>query len=158
MNIQPTTLKNIPTIITQILSDMEDCIHEQEIIVLEEREAMQTFNAGALTALVERRARSQSTLSELEHQCQVLCAQIQHIPNKDKRMALIIDHFAPENADMLQTMRIDLVRRMQTLERDHVENHIRLRAAWNVTTNILQHIGAIEAPSTYNTYTTQAAR
>ncbi len=149
----------MPTIITQILSDMESCIHEQEIIVVEEREAMQTFNAEALTSLVERRARSQSALSELEHQCQVfLCAHIQHIPDKEKRMALIIDHFAPKNADVLQTMRIDLVRRMQALERDHIENHIRLRAAWNVTTNILQHIGAIEVPSTYNTYSAQAAR
>ncbi len=148
----------MPAIITQILSDMENCIHEQEVIVIEEREAMQTFNAEALTSLVERRARSQSALNELEHQCQVLCAHIQHISDKEKRMAFIIDHFAPKNADVLQTMRIDLVRRMQTLEHDHVENHIRLRAAWNVTTNILQHIGAIEAPSTYSTYTAQAAR
>jgi len=141
--------KDISNVITHILSDMDNCISEQETIVAEERDAMHTFDALALTALVERRARSQSKLNELESQCYLLCNQVQNIPEKDKRMAFMIEHFTGHHADELQDIRIALVRRMQALESDHVENHVRLRAAWNVTTHILQHIGIIETQSTY---------
>lgn len=136
---------------------MVHCVQEQESIIFEEREAMQTFDAHALAALVERRARSQSVLHELESQCHVLCKQM-NIPNTAQPMAYMIEHFAPQQADELQNMRIELVRRMQILERDHLENHVRLRAAWNVTTNILQHIGAVEKQSTYQNFATQGCR
>ncbi len=148
----------ISNTIQHILTRMEACITEQESIILEEREALQTFDAATLTSLVERRARSQSTLNELEHQCQKLCSKVQHIQNKNQRMSYFIDHFAPEHADTLQSKRIELVRRMQTLEQAHIENHIRLRAAWNVTTSILQHVGAIEAKPTYGNPATQGSR
>jgi len=154
---QHVTTENIAAILAQILSKMEGCISEQEAIILEEREAMQTFDANALTGLVARRERSQSMLSELEHQCQVLCSKVK-LPNHAQHMSLLIDNFAQEQADALQNTRIELLRRMQALERDHVENHIRLRAAWNVTTNILTHIGAIEAKTTYTNPAYQAAR
>lgn len=150
----------MPELIHRILHNMDDCIAEQESIVMEEREAMKVFDATALAELVERRARSQSTLHELESQCHMLCNHLAHILGTDKKMSYIIDHYATSDADYLQSMRIELVRRMQSLERDHVENHIRLRAAWNVTTNILQQVGAIEVKSTYQntSYAQQGAR
>jgi len=154
---QHVTTENISAILAQILSKMEGCISEQEVIIAEEREAMQTFDAHALTDLVERRARSQSMLSELEHQCQGLCSKV-NLPDHEQHMSLLIDNFAQEQTDALQNTRIELVRRMQALERDHVENHIRLRAAWNVTTNILTHIGAIEPQTTYANPAFQASR
>ncbi len=143
--------------IKTLLHAMADCVQEQEHIVFEERRAMQSFDAHALTSLLERRARSQSMLNELENQCRTLAQQLD-IPETDQPMAYIIEHFTPEHTDELQNLRIELVRRMQALERDHLENHIRLRAAWNVTTNILQHIGAIETKPTYQSYAVQAAR
>jgi len=141
--------KDLSTVIHSILTEMDDCICEQENIIIEEREAMHTFDALALTALVERRARSQSKLNELESQCYLLCDQVGHTTDKNNRMAYIIEHFTVSQTDELQDKRINLVRRMQALESDHIENHIRLRAAWNVTTSILQHIGVIETKSTY---------
>jgi len=154
--VKPMNL-SVPQKIASLLHAMMDCVQEQEAIILEEREAMQTFDADVLATLVERRARSQSVLDELESQCHILCKQI-NIPNTQQPMAYMIEHFAPHQADELQDTRIELVRRMQVLERDHLENHVRLRAAWNVTTNILQHIGAIEMKPTYNSYASQASR
>ena len=152
---------SIPNALSQtiktLLHAMVDCVQEQETIIFEEREAMQNFDAEALTALLERRARSQSMLHELESQCHVLAQQLD-IPTTNQPMAYIIEHFASEYVDELQNIRIELLRRMQALERDHLENHVRLRAAWNVTTNILQHIGAVEAQPTYQSYATQAVR
>lgn len=156
----PTSSQPMPEVIHQILYRMDTCITEQESIIDEEREAMKVFDAAALASLVERRARSQSTLDELESQCHMLCHHAPNIPDTDKKMSYIIENYAAADADHLQNSRIELVRRMQTLERDHIENHIRLRAAWNVTTNILQQIGAIEVQTTYQntSYAQQAAR
>lgn len=149
------TTHNLPQVLHDILHDMETCVSEQEDIILEEREAMRIFDAQTLTALVERRARSQSTLDELESRCQ----RIAGLSKPNQKMEQLIDHYAHQNADQLHDIRIGLVRRMQTLEHDHVENHIRLRAAWNVTTSILQQIGAVESNQTYanTSYASQQA-
>jgi Mg2+ and Co2+ transporter CorA len=147
-------ISKMPTMIRQILHDMNTCITEQENIILEERDAMKVFNATALTELVERRARTQSILDELESRCQRLMG----LSNTQHTMEYLIDAYADDEADMLQNLRIELMRRMQTLEKDHIENHLRLRAAWNVTTSILQHIGAVDVPQTYQkNYATQQA-
>lgn len=147
-------ISQMPNILQQILQDMDICITEQEHIILEERDAMKVFNAEALTELVERRARTQSVLDELESRCQRLMG----LSNSQHTMEYLIDAYATDDADMLQNMRIELMRRMQTLENDHIENHLRLRAAWNVTTSILQHIGAVDVPQTYQkSYATQQA-
>ncbi|MDX8382680.1 MAG: hypothetical protein R8M45_01285 [Ghiorsea sp.] len=147
---------NMPKILLAMLSDMEACVTDQESIIVEEREAMRVFNGDELAVLVDRRARSQSELGELESRCRRL-VKTGREDGEDTRLEWVIETYAPDHADSLQSKRIELVRRMQTLERNHVENHIRLRAAWNVTTNILQQIGAIEPPTTYqnSTYTTQ---
>ncbi len=139
-----------------ILQEMEACISEQESIILEERAAMKIFNAAALTELVERRARTQSVLNELESRCKRMLTS----SDNESRMEQLINRCAPDNADNLQSIRIDLARRMQSLEQSYVENHIRLRAAWNVTTNILQHVGAIEVKPTYanTSYAQQAPK
>jgi hypothetical protein len=117
---------------------------------------MKVFDAEALSELVERRARSQSTLHELESRCQRMMS----LSDSNLTMEHLIDNYAAENADVLQGMRIELMRRMQILEKDHVENHLRLRAAWSVTTSILQHVGVIEVPQTYQNraYAQQASR
>jgi len=147
-------ISQMPNILKKILQDMDSCITEQEHIILEERDAMKVFNATALTELVERRARTQSILDELESRCQRLMG----LSNTHHTMEYLIDAYATDDADMLQNMRVELMRRMQTLEKDHIENHLRLRAAWNVTTSILQHIGAVDVPQTYqNNYAAQQA-
>ena len=147
-------ISQMPNILQQILQDMDTCITEQEYIIIEERDAMKVFNATALTELVERRARTQSILDELESRCQRLMG----LNNSHHTMEYLIDAYATDDADMLHNMRVELMRRMQTLEKDHIENHLRLRAAWNVTTSILQHIGAVDVPQTYqNNYAAQQA-
>jgi len=139
----------------KVFQDLDVCIAEQEAIIVEERAAMKAFDAEQLTALVERRARCQSMQGELEGRCSRLI----NMSDTPQKMEYFIDRYAANYADDLQSMRIDLIRRMQILERDQKENHIRLRAAWNVTTSILQSIGAIEVNQTYpNTgYTRQAS-
>ncbi|MDX8387691.1 MAG: hypothetical protein R8M46_04035 [Ghiorsea sp.] len=148
--------QNMPQVLHAILQDMDICISEQESIIFEEREAMKVFNAEVLSELVERRARSQSTLNELESRCQRMMS----LSDSCQTMEQLIDSYAADHADELQSMRIELMRRMQILEKDHVENHLRLRAAWNVTTSILQQVGVIEVPQTYRntSYTQQATR
>lgn len=132
--------------IVQLLGDMDQCISEQENIIHEEREAMRLFDAEALTNLLERRVRAESTLRELESRSRRMGGELS--------LEQLIDTHAPNQADILQSNRIDLFRRLQTLEKEYVENHIRLRAAWNVTTSILENIGVIETRQTYqNTYT-----
>ena len=143
-------------ILLEVLHEMDTCVSEQESIILEEREAMKIFDAQALTALIERRARAQSILNEVESKCR----RMMNPSMNQNKMEDLIDMYAGDSADELHSLRIDLFRRMQMLERDHVENHIRLRAAWNVTTSILQQIGAVEANPTYqnNTYARQAGK
>jgi len=148
---------NIPKVLHEILLSMECCVTEQESIIQEEREAMKIFDGVQLAELVERRARSQSELAELESRCRRLVDN----NGEEARLETVIEAHAADQADSLQSKRIGLVRRMQALERNHVENHIRLRAAWNVTTSILQQIGAVEPASTYPNATyapRQAAR
>ena len=140
-----TEANQFPDMIRSILQDMDACISAQERIIIEERDAMKVFDAEALAELVERRARIQSIFHELESRCQRLLG----LSDRRHTMEYLIDHYASDDADMLQTMRVDLMRRMQVLEEEQTENHLRLRAAWNVTTGILQHIGVAEMPQTY---------
>ena len=150
------TTQATPAVLRAILQDMDSCIAEQEAIIIEERVAMKVFDADILAELVERRARSQSMLNELESRCQ----RMMNLSAASQTMEQLIDSYASAQADSLQGKRIELMRRMQVLEKDHVENHLRLRAAWNVTTSILQQVGVIEVPQTYQntTYTQQASR
>lgn len=137
-----------------LLADMETVVSTQESIVIEEREAMKVFDGERLAELVECRARSQSEFDELESRCK----RLSQICNGENKLAHVIEQYAPDLADDLQSTRIDLVRRMQCLANDHAENHVRLRAAWNVTTSILQQVGVIEIKHTYqNTHATQQA-
>jgi len=138
-----------PTIgeeLAHILADMDSCVHAQEDIIIEERAAMKIFDGFQLAILVERRARCQSELTELESRCQRLIIR----GEVGEKLADLIDRYAGHDVDDLQSQRVELARRMQQLEQQHVENHIRLRAAWNVTTSILQQVGVVEAQTTYS--------
>jgi len=145
---------DIGYVLQQLLQDMETSVQAQEAIIIEEREAMKIFDGDKLTDLIERRARCHSEFHELSSRCKRLI----HQCNNEEKLEQVIDLYAPALADDLHSMRIDLVRRMQRLADDQLDNHVRLRAAWNVTTSILQQVGAIEMKQTYqNTYATQQA-
>ncbi len=137
--------QDVSKTIYHILQDMDACITEQENILAQELDAIKVFDAEALTSLVEQRAKSQSVFHELESRCQRLLG----LGDDRQSMESLIDTHAHDDADMLQTMRVDLMRRMQALETTYQNNHLRLHAAWHVTTSILQQIGALKTPQTY---------
>ncbi|MDQ6989855.1 MAG: hypothetical protein Q9M19_08225, partial [Mariprofundaceae bacterium] len=115
--------ESISNILHQVLHDMDACVTAQERIIMEERAAMKVFDGNKLAALVEQRARCQSELGELESVCQRLIL----LADVGDKFEALIDTYAADDADALQSQRIELSRRMQHLEQEHIENHIRLR-------------------------------
>lgn len=153
MQSMPTSnqANDIANVLAQLLYDMQASVTAQEAIIIEERQAMKIFDGNKLSELMNRRARCHSEFQELSSRCKRLTTTC----NNEEKLEQVIDLYAPALADDLHSIRIDLVRRMQRLTDDQLDNHVRLRAAWNVTTSILQQVGAIEIKQTYaNTYAT----
>jgi len=130
-----------------LLKNMDACARNVEQITEHEREAARNFNAEDLMQLSELRSQSHQALMEMERQCRKLLAQY-NVP-EDMPLRVFIDLFATRHAHELQALRRTLYTRMMHINEVSEESRIHLKAAFDVTIGVLQHIGAVEPKQTY---------
>jgi len=134
-----------------LLRNMDDCVRNIERIAEQERLAARRFDGETLGRLIELRAQSHAALSDMERQCRDLLAL--HGAGSDLPLAAFIElciapRFAAE-ASELQTLRRALHARMAHAQSESDEAHVHLKAAFEVSRDMLQHIGMLESPTTY---------
>jgi len=135
-----------------LLSNMDACARNIEQITERERDAARHFDAESLTQLSVLRSQSHQVLMDMEGQCRELLAQY-HVP-EDMPLSVFIDlfstdHMYAERANKLQALRRSLYARMMRIDKASEESRIHLKAAFDVTIGVLQHIGAVEPQQTY---------
>jgi len=130
-----------------ILSRMEQCTRILEGIVGRERQAVRQFDGETLMQLIDLRANCHREMSDLEQQCRALMA------NVDLPAGLGLEGFielvAGIDADHFQSLRRQLYERMAHVGQESEENRVRMRAAFDVTTHLLQELGAVEKRQSY---------
>jgi len=143
-----TTPCHISEQLQTLFQQMQQVAEHMQTIIEDEQQALQHFNAEELTELLERRTRSQSTLAELESQCQRLLQA--HNAPRDMRLEDFINQYVQGDHASLQAQRLQLSEYLQRIQDMLENNRIRLHAAWRVTSHVLQEIGALPKPESYS--------
>jgi len=125
-----------------ILERMDTCSCKLEDIVVREQEAIQRFDTTTLKKLADARHACHQELQELETQCRGL------VPRGMSLEACIDTLLQPDTAQ-LQALRRTLHQRLALLHRASEDNRLRLRAAYDVTSGVLQNMGVLETRNTY---------
>lgn len=131
----------------QLLQGMDVVSRRLEEVVLCEQQAVRRFDAEALVQLADVRRECHQELTVLEAQCRELMRQA-GMPDELSLEAFIDLHLA-DAAPQLQAIRRKLYQRMAKLTEANEEHRIRLRAAYEVTSNVLQGVGLLEKKTTY---------
>ncbi len=131
-----------------LLEQMNICAKELELITEEEYKAIRALDADQIIAQTDRRALAHQALAQLEQQCRDLLRQ--HHISDDISLEVIIDMNAGERSEDLQSLRRNLYERMVRVDQRSQENHMRMHAAYNVSTNILQQLGLSQPEQTYS--------
>jgi len=131
----------------QLLQRMDVISRELERVVMHEREAVNRFDGEALIELVEIRRNCHQELTTLEEQCRDLMRRAE-VPDA-LSLEAFIDLYLADEAPALQAIRRKLYERMVKLEMANQEQSIRLHAAYEVTSGVLQQMGVLEARNTY---------
>jgi len=130
-----------------LLGKMDACARELELVTTREQDAIRMLDSEQIIALTDRRIVIHQCLSRLEQDGRNLLARA-NVP-ADMSMEILIDLFAGKQADEFQSLRRNLYERMIQVDRQSQENSLRLRAAYNVSTTILQHLGLVQKEQTY---------
>ena len=129
-----------------LLQEMDRCAATLEEILVMEQEAVRRFDGEALLDLCDLRAGCRAKLAELEEACRRVLRE----NGVDESTPLSEFLAASEEADEeLRALRRHLYHRMVNLERRMEEGQIRIKAAADVTANLLRGIGLIQTPQTY---------
>lgn len=131
----------------QLLHSMDVISRKLEEVVVCEQEAVHRFDADALVQLVEIRSNCHQQLTALEARCRDLMRQAD-MP-EDLGLEAFIDLHLTDVAPQLQAIRRKLYQRMAKLAETNEDQRIRLRAAYEVTSNVLHQIGILETKGTY---------
>ena len=86
-------------------------------------------------------------LEQLEQQCRNLFSETQL--SGQVTLSAVIDMYAGIDASEFQALRRNLYERIVKVNRQSQENRMRLHAAYNVSTTILQSLGLSAAEQTY---------
>jgi len=132
----------------ELLERMGECADALEDIVVKEQEAARFFDGDALMVLMDRRVQAYNELAELEEICKTLITS-ETTPEKMTLEAFIDCYTGGMDKASFQSLRRELYERLLRVERGNAENRIRLHAAYDVTTNVLVHVGATEKKQTY---------
>ncbi|MES0371900.1 MAG: flagellar export chaperone FlgN [Mariprofundaceae bacterium] len=131
----------------ELLERMSLSANTLEEIIVQEREAARQFDGDALLALMDKRVEAYSKLTELEEKCKALL--ITTGASENMTLEALIDLYAGTDKLRFQSLRRELYERMLRVEKGNTENRIRLHAAYDVTTNVLLNVGALEKKQTY---------
>jgi len=143
-HLSPTTLQQLQ----QLLEKMNLFAQELETVGQQESEAIRTLNSEQVLQLTDRRIAAHQQLGLLERDCRKLLGE-QAIPD-ELTLESVIDMYAGAQASEFQALRRNLYERMLRVDKGSQENRMRMLAAYNVSTNILQQLGLISSEQTYN--------
>ncbi|MDQ6951131.1 MAG: flagellar export chaperone FlgN [Mariprofundales bacterium] len=129
------------------LGEMDRCASTLEEIMMMEQEATRRFDGEALLDLCDLRASCREKMAELEGSCR----RVLHENGVDD--AVPLSEFIASSHDVdddLRALRRNLYHRMLHLQQEMQDGQLRLKAAADVTTNLLRSIGLIQTPQTYH--------
>jgi len=139
-----TTLQQLQ----QLLEQMNIFAQELEAVGQQEVEAIRNLNSGQVMQLTDRRIAAHQQLALLEKQCRTLLAE-QGIA-QEMTLEMVINTYTGERTADFQALRRNLYERMLRVDKSSQENRMRLLAAYNVSTSILQELGLVNREQTYN--------
>lgn len=130
-----------------LLEQMDVCAQELETITKSEYEAIRSLDADQLMYVGNKRIMAHQSLVQLEQQSRQLLNEYQ-IP-RQQSLSSVIDMYAGEQTTSFQALRKNLYERMLRVDQKTQENRMRLYAAYNVSTTILQSLGLTQTEQTY---------
>jgi len=128
------------------LGEMDRCASTLEEIMMMEQEATRRFDGEALLDLCDLRASCRAKMGELEGACRRV------LRENGVKDSVSLSEFLASNHDVdeeLRALRRNLYHRMLNLQQEMQDGQLRLKAAADVTTNLLRNIGLIQTPQTY---------
>jgi len=136
------------TELKEMLEQMDVCASRLESLLADEQEAARRFDGDALVEVMKARVEAYAELAELEAALKALMRS-SGVP-EEMTLEAFIDLNADAETHQLQSLRRELYDHLMKVERDSDENRIRLRAAADVTSFVLQKVGIIEEQQTYS--------
>jgi len=130
-----------------LLEQMDTYAQELEILTRSEYEAIRSLDAEQILLLGEQRIIAHQCLAQLEMQSRQLLAE--HHISDQPGLSSVIDMVADEQGEALQSLRRNLFERILRVDQKTQENRMRLHAAYNVSTTILQSLGLTQVEQTY---------
>jgi len=130
-----------------LLQRMDATCRKLEDVVLEEQKAIHLFDTATLIRLTDIRHACHQELQDMEAACRDIIRQ-HGIPD-ELSLGSFIDIYLQDGNQGLQALRCSLYQRLSNLNRSNEENRLRLQAACDVTSGILQNAGLQEIKNTY---------
>ncbi|WP_231368624.1 flagellar export chaperone FlgN [Mariprofundus ferrooxydans] len=140
----PHTMSELHTLLTK----MDACARELEVVTNAEHDAIRMLDGDQIMALTDRRITVHQCLATLEQDGRTLRIRA-GIPD-DMTLEVLIDVFAGNQAGEFQALRRNLYDRMIHIDQQSQENSMRLRAAYNVSSTLLQHLGLVQQKQVYD--------
>jgi len=130
-----------------VLEKMNVCACELEKISQAEYEAIRLLDADKIMQMSDHRITAHQCLDQLEKECRELlrCYDI----SAELSLSVVIDMYAGDQAASFQALRRNLYDRMLKVDQHSQENRLRLHAAYNVSSSILQGLGLSTSEQTY---------
>jgi len=132
----------------QLLEQMDACAQELESITQSEYEAIRSLDAEQLMHIGNQRITAHQSLAQLEQQSRQLLSE--YLISSRQSLSSVIDMYAGEKTTSFQSLRRNLYERMLRVDQKTQENRMRLHAAYNVSTTILQSLGLTQVEQTYH--------
>jgi len=135
-----------------LLEKMNVCARELETVSQSEYEAIRQLDADRIMQLTDHRITAHQCLAQLEKECRQLL--LRYNISSDLSLSVVIDMYAGSQAAKFQALRRNLYDRMLKVDQHSQENRLRLHAAYNVSSSILQGLGLTQSEHTYKRRTT----
>jgi len=135
-----------------ILDKMNVCALELEKIALAEYEAIRQLDADVIMESSDQRITAHQCLARLEQECLQLLGN--YNISSELSLSVVIDMYAGSQVAKFQSLRRNLYDRMLKVDQSNQENRLRLHAAYNVSSTILQGLGLSQEEHTYDRRTT----
>jgi len=126
--------------------EMDRCASTLEEVMMMEQEAVRRFDGEALLDLCELRASCRGKMAELEAACRRVLHENGVSDDTPLSEFLATSH---DVDDELRALRRSLYHRMVSLQKELQDGQLRVKAAADVTSNLLRTIGVIQKPQTY---------
>jgi len=131
----------------ELLQGMDSTCRKLEDVVLGEQKAVREFDTAALIRLTDVRHTCQQELQNMEIACRDIVRH--HTAPDELSLESFIDVYMQDSAAKLQSLRRKLYQRLASLSQSNEDNRLRLRAAYDVTSSVLQNIGIQATKNTY---------